>query len=80
MDSKASHNLRIRAKRDEMLRNVRLVLGRREEPATSRLSVCDRLLRSKSLAGGSGQRSFWIAHPERFRDMGLINIRHEMCR
>jgi len=71
VDSKASHSLRIRAKRDEMFRDVRLTLGRREEPATSRLCVCDRLRRGKSLAGDiNEQRSFWIAHPERFPRYG----------
>ena len=55
-----------------------LFLGRCEEPGTSRLS--DRLLHGKSLAGDDEQRSFWIAHPENFCDMGPINIRHEMCR
>ena len=66
-DAEGSDRLRVRGERDEVLRDVRLVLGRCEEPIAGALRVRNGLLRGERLAGNDEQSRLGVAETEGLR-------------
>lgn len=68
----------VRAKRNKVLRDVRLVPGAGEEPLPRALGVGDRLLGGERLARDDEQGTLRIAFTERLSDVRAINVGHEV--
>jgi hypothetical protein len=77
-DPKLRDSLRIRAERNEMFRNVRLVLRPLEEPISGRSRVRDRLLRRERLGSDDEERSLVIAVSQRFSHVGSVDVGDEI--
>lgn len=77
-DAELGDRLRVRAQRDKVFRDVRLVLRRREEPLARGDRVRDRLLCRERLASDDKERRFRVAHTQRLRDVRAVDVGHKV--
>ena len=73
-DAKLGRGGDVGAERDEMFRDVRLVLGVIEEPRAGGVGVGDGLLGGERLAGDDEQGAFGIAEAEGLREVGAVDV------
>lgn len=63
---------------DEVFSDVSLVLGGLEEPVSGTLSVGDRLLSRKSLAGDDEERCLGVANLQGLDEMSSVDVGNEV--
>lgn len=78
INTKLSYCIRISGQRGKVLRHMRRVFGRRQEPVTRGMGVSHGFLGGKSFGGDQKQCGFRIQRFQGFGDMSTVNIRDKM--